>query len=71
MALCWASVWVWFAERVWCVRDRALSCWERECRCCVRKVERVESESEMRVREAVSLEILKCEVHWDMSCGGC
>jgi hypothetical protein len=48
--------------------------WEREdwrvCRCCVRKEESVLSESEMRRREAVSLPILKCEVHWEMSCMG-
>ena len=42
--------------------------WERvdcrEERFWVRKVESVESESEMRERAAVSFPILKCEVHW-------
>jgi hypothetical protein len=33
----------------------------------VRKVESVLRESEMRAREAVSFEILKCEVHCEMS----
>jgi hypothetical protein len=28
----------------------------------------VDRESEMRRREAVSFAILKCEVHWEMSC---
>jgi hypothetical protein len=60
-------VWLWFALRVWCVRES----WEREdwrvWRCWVRKEESVESESEMRRREAVSLPILKCEVHCEMS----
>lgn len=36
----------------------------------MRKVERVERESLMRVREAVSLAILKCEVHWAMRAAG-
>lgn len=58
---------MWFADSVWWVRERAESCVLREERCCERKVERVESESEIRAREAVSFEILKWEVHWEMS----
>ena len=64
VGLCWARVCEWFAARVWWVRER----WERvdcrEERFWVRKVESVESESEMRERAAVSFAILKCEVHW-------
>ena len=45
--------------------------WEREdckdCRCCVRNCESVERLSEMRRREAVSLAILKWDVHCEMS----
>jgi hypothetical protein len=52
---------------VWWVRERAESWVERVDRCWLRKVCRVLRESEMRVREAVSLLILKCDVHWDMS----
>lgn len=67
VGLCWDRVWLWFALSVWCVRES----WEsedcRDCRCCVRNCERVESESEMRRREAVSLAILKCDVHCEMS----
>lgn len=66
-ALCWLMVWLWFALSVWWVRES----WDkddwREERCWERKVLRVERESEMRRREAVSLPILKCEVHWEMS----
>jgi hypothetical protein len=70
MALCWASVCVWFALRVWWVRESWVSWVERVDRCWDRKVCRVLRESEIRVREAVSLEILKWDVHWDMSCWG-
>lgn len=52
------------------MRVRVESCWERECRCWCRKVERVERESEIRVREAVSLVILKWDVHWEISWEG-
>jgi hypothetical protein len=61
------SVWEWLAERVWCVRDREESWDWRVERCWVRKVERVVRESEMRRREAVSFDILKWDVHWDIS----
>jgi hypothetical protein len=58
---------VWFALSVWWVRES----WDSEdrsvWRCWVRKEESVLRESEMRRREAVSLPILKCEVHWEMS----
>jgi hypothetical protein len=39
-------------------------------RCCVRKEESVERESEMRRSDAVSLEILKWDVHWEISYAG-
>lgn len=50
------------------MRFRALRLDWIDERCCVRKVESVESESDIRSREAVSLPILKCEVHCAMSC---
>lgn len=62
---------MWFADSVWCVRVREVSCDRIEERCCVRKVESVERESLTRRREAVSLEILKCEVHCAISWRGC
>jgi hypothetical protein len=62
-------VWLWFALRVWWVRDSWLSEDLRDWRCCERNCERVERESLMRRREAVSLAILKCEVHCEMSWG--
>jgi hypothetical protein len=49
------------------VRDSCWSCADSEDRCCVRKDERVERESEMRRSESLSLAILKCDVHWEMS----
>lgn len=71
MALCWASVWLWLADRVWWVRLRVERVDWREERCWVRKEERVERESEMRRRESLSLAILKWDVHWEMSWSGC
>jgi hypothetical protein len=49
-------------------RERVVRARELVLRCCVRKEERVERESEMRMSEAVSLEILKWDVHWEISC---
>lgn len=49
------------------MRDKAESWADMLERCWERKVERVLRESEMRRREAVSLEILKCVVHCAMS----
>jgi hypothetical protein len=70
IALWVERVCVWFAARVEWVRDRWASCVERVERCWVRNWERVDSESEMRRREAVSFWILKWEVHWDINYGG-
>lgn len=69
VGLCWVSVWAWLAARVWWVRERAVSWVERVERWWVRKVESVVRESEMRRSEAVSLEILKWDVHWAISWG--
>lgn len=45
--------------------------WDREdckdCRCCVRNCESVDKESLIRRSEAVSLAILKCDVHCEIS----
>lgn len=52
------------------MRFRALSVDWIDERCWLRNVESVDSESDIRSREAVSLPILKCEVHCAMSCVG-
>jgi hypothetical protein len=70
VGLCWLSVCEWLAASVWCVRFSCVSVDCRDCRCCERNWERVERESFMRTSEAVSLAILKCEVHCAMSWWG-
>ena len=67
VGLCCERVWLWLALRVWWVRESCASEDLRDCRCCERNCDRVESESLMRRSEAVSLAILKCEVHCEMS----
>ena len=60
-------MWLWFAERVWCVRFSALREDWMERRCWVRNSLRVLRDSFMRWREVLSLAILKCDVHCAMS----
>ena len=70
VGLCCDKVWLWFALRVGWVRESCVSEDFRDCRCCDRNWESVLRLSEMRRSEAVSLAILKCDVHWAMSWWG-